>query len=534
MKQNLFNTVRLKAPKRNFFDMSYDRKFSLDAGKLVPVHVQEIIPGDKIDMTSMQMIRLAPMVAPVMHEVNVFVHHFFVPNRLVWSNWEDFITGGDGIATPPVFPTVNFQAADVQPGTIPDYLGFPCAAAPMTSVSAMTIAMYALIYNEYYRDQNLQTPLLSAELVDGDNSAVIQGEGLYGQPLRRAWEHDYFTAALPFAQKGAAATLPLGTTARILYDNPGNLITQLLDPITGNPAVQPADLTTGTTGTETVFDVTDFLGNHSNMNVDNSNQLKADLSTATSSTINDLRRAFKLQEWLEKNARGGTRYIESILSHFGVRSSDSRLQRPEYLGGGKSSITISEVLQTSESINTPQGNLSGHGINVGRSNQFSRSFEEHGYVISIMSVMPKPCYQDGIPRTYLKLDKLDYFWPSFAHIGEQEIQNKELFVAGTVQDDATFGYIPRYSEYRYLPSSVHGDFRDTLQYWHWGRSFGTAPALNSAFIECDPGKRIFAVQDIPDDGTSPTPIRQWNTMYCHMFHQIKAFRPIPKYGEPTL
>ena len=223
--------------------------------------------------------------------------------------------------------------------------------------------------------------------------------------------------------------------------------------------------------------------------------MKVDLNEATSATINDLRKAFKLQEWIEKNARAGSRYVESILAHFGVRSSDARLQRPEFLGGGMSPVMISEVLQTSEtSGTTPQGNMSGHGLNLGKNHSFSRFFEEHGYIIGIVSVMPKTAYQQGIPKHFSKFDKFDYFWPEFQHIGEQEILNKEI-LANHVAPDDVFGYIPRYAEYKYNPSTVHGDFKKTLDFWHLGKIFdpNNPPYLNQNFIECNASRRIFAV-----------------------------------------
>lgn len=540
MKQNLFNTVRMSAPKRNSFDMSYDRKFSLDAGKLVPIHVQEILPGDKINMQSMQMIRMAPMIAPVMHQVDVFTHFFFVPNRLMWAGWEQFITGGKAGDPIPVFPTVGLS--EINPTTIPDYLGLPSIPDSdfLTHVSALPFSAYGMIYNEYYRDENLQAEL-DIECHDGDNTNLMSTAGMFGQPLKRSWEHDYFTSALPFAQKGPAVTLPLQGTADIVYQNAEEMVTKIVKPssVDGSTPVSlhgpltSQFLPSGPQAGDAYFDITDDNdpSNHGIGNVDNSQQLQVDLSSATATTINDLRRAMKLQEYLEKLARGGSRYIEYIKSFFGVQSSDARLQRPEYLGGGKSPVTISEVLQTSESVTTPQGNLSGHGINVGQSHSFSRSFEEHGYIIGIMSVMPKSCYQQGIPKHWNKFDNLDYFNEKFAHLGEQEIKNKELYVAQASTDENVFGYIPRYSEYRYLPSSVHGDFRDNLDYWHWGRVFTAIPALNSSFIECEPTKRIFAVQDIPDSDDS---VRDFNTMYCHIFHNIQAIRPIPKYGEPMM
>ncbi len=260
--------------------------------------------------------------------------------------------------------------------------------------------------------------------------------------------------------------------------------------------------------------------------MDNSAFLQADLSTATSSSINDLRQAFRLQEWLEKNARGGSRYIEVIKSHFGVTSSDARLQRPEYLGGGKSPVSISEVLQTSETgvastDPTPQGNMAGHGVNVGGGNNFSYYAQEHGYIIGLMSIQPKTAYFQGIPKHFKKFDKFDFYFPSFAHLGEQPIYNYELYATGTSQDDDTFGYTPRYAEYKHMHSSVHGEFKDTLLFWHMARKFDTLPALNEDFINCEPTKRIFAVE-----------LQSAETIYAHVFHDLKATRLMPYFGTP--
>jgi hypothetical protein len=252
--------------------------------------------------------------------------------------------------------------------------------------------------------------------------------------------------------------------------------------------------------------------------------LVADLSTANATSINDLRQAFRLQEFLEKNARGGSRYIEVIKSHFGVTSSDARLQRPEYLGGGKSPVTISEVLQTSDPVNqdsTPQGNMAGHAINVGGGNRFTYRAQEHGYIIGIMSIMPKTAYFQGTPKHFTKFDKFDYYFPSFAHLGEQPILTGELWTQGTVKDDQIFGYTPRYAEYKHQLSSVHGEFKTSLKYWHMAREFETQPYLNEEFINANPTKRIFAVTDESDEA-----------IYAHIHHDLKARRLMPYFGTP--
>ena len=271
-------------------------------------------------------------------------------------------------------------------------------------------------------------------------------------------------------------------------------------------------------------------GPNSDLFLDLSQSHFADLSQATAATINDLRSAIRLQEWLEKNARGGSRYIESILSHFGVRSSDARLQRPEFLGGGQVPINVSEVLQTSASElatggvkpSTPQGTMAGHGISVGQNNRVSYRCEEHGYIVGILSVMPKTAYQQGVPKKFLRKDKFDYYWPEFAHLGEQAIQNQEIFIDSDPDElEKTFGYIPRYAEYKYENDTVHGEMRDTLKFWHLGRIFDNQPQLNAEFIECDPSDRIFAVLE-------------QEHFYAIINHSVRAKRLMPYFGTPTL
>lgn len=540
-----FNSVQVQKPKRNFLDLSHDRKFSFQIGQLVPIMCQEVLPGDKFNVRNEQLLRFAPMLAPIMHRIDVYTHYFFVPNRILWSNWEEFITGNQGEAPAPAFPYVNLVNSInglplVKEGSIGDYLGLPSTPISVgetpvtTKVSVLPLAAYFKVWNEYYRDQNLQDEV-GIDLVDGDNTSALSVT--YKQPpYLRAWEHDYFTSALPWTQKGEDVFLTFETEASIPVDinfiDEGSTQFGLFSPQPTGYSVDGSPIFSGMTDFNTGkkpllqkfsngVDDSQFIP----LRVDNSAQLEGDvdLSGAYLMTVNELRKAMAIQRYLELNARAGSRYIETILAHFGVRSSDSRLQRPEYLGGGKSNVVISEVLQQSQSDTTPQGTMSGHGINYGTSHEFSRSFEEHGYIIGIISVMPKTAYQDGLPKHFQKFDKFDYFWASFAHLGEQPVYKKELYV-NSEDGDEVFGYVPRYSEYKYIPSTVHGDFRGNLNFWHMGRIFDAEPNLNSDFITCDfeTINRAFAVQD----GT--------HNLWCHLYQKVKAIRPVPVYSTPRI
>lgn len=503
MKPNLFNSIQLYKPKKNVFDLSHDFKFSGDMGNLYPILVNECVPGDNYTISCEAMVRFAPLLAPIMHRVDVSMHYFFVPNRILWDNWEKFIVNASDTA--PVYPWLELTRLNVESYPLLDYLGLPTQSTGNTPVrfNALPMAAYQCVYNEYYRDQNLINPV-NYKLVDGDNS----GTALQLITLRkRAWEHDYFTASLPFAQKGNAVDIPIAGIENDI-------------PVVFNQAVTAANQVDTNLGLLGINNLNPAVGSGP------VGTLFAQTSTADvqPGTINDLRRAMRLQEWLEKNARGGTRYVESILTHFGVKSSDARLQRPEYITGIKSPVVISEVLNTTgEQSGLPQGNMAGHGISVA-SGKYGKYFcEEHGFIIGIMSIMPKTAYQQGIPKTYLRRDALDYFWPSFANIGEQEVQLQEIY-AFTGQAEDTFGYVPRYAEYKYSPSRVSGEFRTNLDYWHLGRKFASAPSLNQQFIECDPAstKRIFAVEE----GAA--------SLYCHVYNKIRAVRPMPKFGTPML
>lgn len=505
---------KLKFNSRNVFNLSHERKLSCDMGKLIPILVEEVVPGDSFRVSTDMVVRLAPMLAPVMHNIDVFTHYFFVPNRLVFDKWEEFITGGTDGTDATVAPTITTTAANNTVGSLLDYMDVPSGVNGL-AINAMPIRAYNLIYNEWYRDENLQEKVaLSVEAGDDTTSNT--------SVLRRCWEHDFFTSALPFQQRGDVVRLPLGDAAPIVYNQSLDGENWVDSYVKGSEfAVQQDE------GSYNNLGYKDADGTVHNLSGAQWTDLNVDLSDVTSASINDLRRAFQVQRWLEKNARAGVRYVESILSHFGVRSSDARLQRPEYLGGGRSPIVISEVLQTSATASsgeeTPQGNMVGHGFSTQRTHQFKKFFEEHGFVIGILSVMPKSTYQQGLRKMWNRSTRYDYYWPVFSHLGEQAIYNREIYAQGNDQDVGIFGYQPRYQEYRRRYSSVHGDFRTSLDYWHLGRIFESLPALNSEFVECVPDDRIFAVQDRSTD-------RIWIDLYNH----VKAIRPIPKYGDPGL
>jgi len=489
-------------------------------GRLVPTSCIDVLPGDKFNISVENMLRFAPLVSPVMHKMTVSTHYFFVPNRLVWPEWEEWITGDSDVAPP------SFDLNLVEPGTVGDFLGYNNETGDAIECSPLALAAYMLIYDEYYRDQNLQDKVFVP--LEPGNFNPAYSPFAQGLTFERAWEHDYFTSCLPFAQKGDEVLIPLGQFNDVDVEYEPSGASQLW-------------VKSGTTSTSPSESLADWDTSASSRTLNTAGQVvdldpNGTLFAKTSeleqeaNSISTLRRAFRLQEWLERNARGGTRYIENILAHFGVRSKDARLNRPEYIGGSKQPMTISEVLSTAQTEVTggenPVGQMAGHGISVGGGNKFSYTASEHGFIIGIISVTPDTAYQQGLPRMHTRTDRLDYAWPTFAHIGEQAVLGKEVYTgsgADAAYLESTFGYIPRYSEYRFMPSRVHGLMKTDLSYWQLGRIFDNAPLLNAAFIKCRPSRRIFAVTDEGED-----------TIYAHIYNNIHAVRKLPKYGTPHM
>lgn len=459
--------------KRNKFSLSQYKLLTGDLGQLLPTSVTEVLPGDSIKGNTSVLLRTVPPMAPLMHPVKVRIHHWFVPARLVFEDWEPFITGGNnGLGDGSVYPTITAGGSGFDKNKLPDYLGVPTDKANL-EIAAMPIRVYNKIFNEFYRDQDMVTEVT-------EDSLDIQ---------RCAWEKDYFTAARPWPQRGPAVTLPLGTEAPIYgtntFDDSGNAAnqTQVLD----GPAGSLKRLDTSST----------YLGGASTDSGD-TGQLFADLSAATAASVDDIREAFALQRYQEARGRFGARYTE-YLRYMGVISADSRLQRPEFLGGGSQTISFSEILTTTgydtTAADNELGQMGGHGIAAVGTRHFVRHFTEHGYVMTLMSARPKSMYNDGLFRHWNRRTKEDYWQKELQHIGQQEVQNKEIYADGTSADDNVFGYNDRYSEYRKAQSTIAAEFRTNYyNFWHMARMFGSLPTLNQDFTDCDPGKRFFTEQ----------------------------------------
>lgn len=524
-----FTSVELRKPDKSRFNLSHERRLSTRMGRLTPVFISEVMPDDTFRVSSEIMLRLAPLLAPIMHRVNVFVHFFFVPNRLLWKDWEAFITNGRlGTETAPIPPYVAMNTvlgrnkSLLDKGSIADYLGIPNipdSAAATWGTRRLDLMPWAACYRvwyDYYRDRNFVPDNTYLPLASGALTDVTTIDALLDKK-NRSWQHDYFTSALPWTQRGAEVLMPLDGSGIVTYA-PTSIVV--------DASTNAVNLTN---------DANDFLKgvglNTGNARIENISAV--DITTSDVS-INDLRRAVRLQEWLERNALAGSRYNESILAHFGRRTSDARLQRAEYLGGGKIPVQISEVVTTAFSEdgdlnNVPAGNMAGHGISFGKSNYFKRNFEEHGFVAAFMSVMPTSGYMQGIPRMFTNRKTfLDYPWPSFAHLGEQEVYNSEIYFDPTSwptpgTEQPLFGYQSRYSDWKYIPSSAHGDFRSSLDFWHLTRKFASQPVLGATFNTFEDAlqDRIFAVEGV-------------DTLWCLVYNNVSVTRALPYFGTPML
>ena len=520
--RRVFESIADDNIKHSGFDLSHERLLSAKMGYLYPVLLEEVLPTDTFQVNTEMLIKMQPLIGPLMHRVNAYMHYFFVPNRIVWEDWEEFITGGEDGTSQVALPTFHPGNRVVATGSLWDHLGLPTdpeEAAFITETdtefSTLPFRGYATIWNEYYRDVHLQEPI--------DIETTNWQDPMF-QLQRRAWEKDYFTSARPAPALGPQIFLPLEWS----------------------PVYQHATLTNdipdqGPVGTLYTADAIGAeiqnlqVGDDETPNPDGTPvyvQNLVDPQQSNSLTINDLREANKVQEWLEKAMRGGSRYTEILQSFFQANPGDARLQRPEYLGGGKIPIVISEVLSSvglEANGGDALGTQAGHGVGMGSGAGFKRTFQEHGYIFGILSVLPRTSYMNGVHKHWSRRDRFDYYWPEFADLGEQEIKKLEVFydMDNFTQNDKAWGYQQRYAEYKYKDSSFHGDFR-TASYdtWHMGRNYTQAsngPELNPQFIECNPTDRIWAVTDPSVDN-----------LLIQLYHDVRANRPMPYFGIPSL
>jgi hypothetical protein len=503
--EHQFSEVPKATIERSSFDRSHGVKTTFDAGYLVPILVDEALPGDTFNTNMTAFARMATPIFPIMDNVYMDTHFFAVPVRLIWNNWKKFngeqIDPGDSIDY--TVPTMTAPGTGYANMSLSDYFGIPTGVGSIQHNSLWHRA-YNLIYNEWFRDQNLQD---SVTVDKGDGPDTHSNYTL----LKRGKRHDYFTSCLPWPQKGDAVDLPLTGNAFVTTGAGDETIVGVKAPSIGsNIYTFAADAT--------------FLKMSTNTTTE-TNALVADLSSATAATINQLREAFQIQKLLERDARGGTRYTEIVKSHFGVTSPDARLQRPEYLGGGSTPVNVTPIEQTSSTDATsPQGNLAAMATVSLTNHGFTKSFTEHCVIIGLVSVRADLTYQQGLNRMFSRQTRYDFYWPALSHIGEQAVLNKEIYAQGTTADDDVFGYQERYAEYRYKPSMITGKFRSndaqSLDAWHLSQEFSSLPGLNSTFIEENPPlDRVIAVPSEPH-------------FIFDSYISMKCARPMPVYSVP--
>lgn len=534
--KHLFSQIPRAQISRSVFDRSHGWKSTFDSGYLVPFLVDEVLPGDSYKVKFNFLARLSTPIVPTMDNLFLDTFYFFVPYRLLWKHWEQFNGQQDypGASTDYLVPQTTAPADKGFPvGSLEDYFGLPTGVKGIKA-NELAARAYALVWNEWFRDENLQNPINLSSFAEiksasGLDDVGVGDAGFTGSHklLRRGKRHDYFTSALPWPQKGPGVELPLSGNAPVTVDG-GTFDATHFQP-TVKSTVTHTNLALFKSGNydDRTFLNTPYVGAGAT-----TGPMYADLSAVTAATINSLRQAFQLQKLYERDARGGTRYTEILRSHFGVVSPDSRLQRPEYLGGSESPVIINPVVQNSATgstgAETPQGNLAAYGLasSTSAKHGFTKSFVEHGIIIGLLNVRADLTYQQGIPRMFSRRTRFDFYWPVLAHLGEQAILNKEIYAQGTPADDDVFGYQERYAEYRYFPSMITGKLRSTdpqsLDVWHLSQKFDSLPTLSAQFIEDNPPvSRILAVQNEPQ-------------FIIDSYIEMKCARPMPVYGVPGL
>ncbi len=532
--QHRFSQIPSAEIQRSQFDRSCGLKTTFSSGILIPIFCDEALPGDTMAMRMSTFGRMATPLHPIMDNLYMDFHFFSVPIRLIWDNFQKFMgeQTDPGDSTDFLVPVMNTPSSPGElVGNLSDYIGIPTGIADLEH-SALWHRAYNLIWNEWFRDENLQ-----------DSVAVPKDDGPDGSSnyalLRRGKRHDYFTSCLPFPQKGPSVELPLGTTAPLVFDfavglqNSGdgiptwdmgtNTDKNLASQGSSSETTQWSPAMNASAGADAVWNDPKLIVNLTNLETG-----VADLTNATAATINSIRQAFQIQKLYERDARGGTRYTEILRAHFGVTSPDQRLQRPEYLGGGTSNINVNPVPQTSrtDTGENPQGNLAGYATQASTGIGFTKSFVEHSVILGFASVRADLNYQQGLNRMFSRRTRWDFFWPALAHLGEQSVLNKEIYAQADANDDLVFGYQERFAEYRYKPSMITGQMRSTfaqtLDTWHLAQEFSSLPALNNVFIEENPPiNRIIAVTSEPE-------------FLFDAYFDYKCARPMPVYSVPGL
>lgn len=526
---------------RSTFPRNSSVKTSFNVGDIIPFYVDEVLPGDTFDVTTSKVVRMPSLITPIMDNIYLDTYFFFVPNRLVWSHWREF--NGENTQSAWI-PQVQYEVPQITSpattgwavGTIADYMGIP-TGVPNLSCNALPFRAYALIMNEWFRDQNLCDPLsipVDDATVAGVNTGTfVTDVAKGGLPYKAAKYHDYFTSALPAPQKGPDVAIPVAEVGNLpvigLPNAAWNSTTYVAAGGVPMKTVNQNGSVKSFTGTRLAAPDTDFHEVEHPYDVYPSNLYALQSGDAAAATINQLRTAFQIQKLYERDARGGTRYIEILKSHFGVTSPDARLQRPEYLGGNRVPITINQVLQNSETATTPQGTPTGQSLTTDVHSDFKKSFVEHGFIIGVMVARYNHTYQQGLERFWSRRSRFDYYWPVFANLGEMAILNKEIYAQGNEKDNEVFGYQEAWADYRYKPSRCTGEMRSqatqSLDVWHLGDDYSTLPTLSANWIQEDANviDRVIAVSQ-----------QNAHQLWADIYVKNKCTRPMPLYSIPGL